>query len=65
MRKNKSEKIILSAPKMAATLIITETLNIPPTILVGVNTRPGGGGWEDLREANKPPSRMEYTKITP
>jgi hypothetical protein len=31
-KKNKSEKIILSAPKMAATLIIAATLNIAPTV---------------------------------
>jgi hypothetical protein len=30
--KNKLEKIILSAPKTAATLIIAATLNITPTI---------------------------------
>jgi hypothetical protein len=32
MQKNKSEKIILSAPKTAATLIIAATLNIAPTV---------------------------------
>ncbi len=31
MQKNKSEKIILSAPKTAATLIIAATLNTAPT----------------------------------
>ncbi len=33
MQKNKSEKIILSAPKTATTLIIAATLNIAPTVL--------------------------------
>jgi hypothetical protein len=33
MQKNKSEKIILSAPKTATTLIIAGTLNIAPTVL--------------------------------
>jgi hypothetical protein len=33
MQKNKSDKIILSAPKTAATLIIAATLNIAPTVL--------------------------------
>ncbi len=32
MQKNKSEKIILSAPKTAATLIIAATLNTAPTV---------------------------------
>jgi hypothetical protein len=31
-KKNKSEKIILSAPKTAATLIIAATLNSAPTV---------------------------------
>ncbi len=33
MQKKKSEKIILSAPKTAATLIIAATLNTAPTVI--------------------------------
>jgi hypothetical protein len=32
MQKNKAEKIILSSPKTAATLIIAATLNTAPTV---------------------------------
>ncbi len=33
MQKNKYEKVILSAPKTAATLIIAATLNTAPTVI--------------------------------